>query len=59
MFTGIGATPVPSRTLTYGSADGVNLTLDLYPARQPGPRPCVIVVMADHGPAVTADNYRS
>jgi acetyl esterase/lipase len=44
MFTGIGAAPVPSRTLTYGSADGVNLTLDLYPAKQPGPRPCVIVI---------------
>jgi len=35
---------VPSRTLNYGSADGVNLTLDLYPAQQPGPRPCVIVI---------------
>lgn len=44
MFTGMGAAAVPSRTLTYGSADGVNLTLDLYPARQPGPRPCVIVI---------------
>ena len=42
MFTGISA--VPSHTLTYGSADGVNLTLDLYPAQQPGPRPCVIVI---------------
>ena len=44
MFTGIGSGSVPSRTLTYGSADGVNLTLDLYPAQQSGPRPCVIVI---------------
>ena len=44
MFAGIGAGAVPYRTLTYGSADGVNLTLDLYPAQQPGPRPCVIVI---------------
>ena len=42
MFTGAGA--VPSHTMTYGSAGGVNLTLDLYPAQQPGPRPCVIVI---------------
>jgi acetyl esterase/lipase len=44
MFTGIGAARIPGRTITYGSADGANLTLDLYPARRPGPRPCVIVI---------------
>jgi acetyl esterase/lipase len=44
MFAGIGAGAVPYRTLTYGSTDGINLTLDLYPAQQPGPRPCVIVI---------------
>jgi acetyl esterase/lipase len=44
MLTGIGAAKVPSRTITYGSTDGASLTLDLYPARQPGPRPCVIVI---------------
>ena len=44
MFSGIGSAPVASRTLTYGSAEGTQLTLDLYPAQRPGLRPCVIVV---------------
>jgi acetyl esterase/lipase len=44
MFTGMGAPAIASRTLTYGLAEGVQLTLDLYPAQRPGLRPCVIMV---------------
>jgi acetyl esterase/lipase len=35
---------VTHRTLTYDTASGVPLRLDLYPAQRPGIRPCVIVI---------------
>jgi acetyl esterase/lipase len=35
---------IAPRTLTYGSADGAPLTLDLYAAQRPGLRPCVVVI---------------
>ncbi len=55
MFSGLGAGAVPFRTMTYGSADGANLTLDLYPALRPGPRPCVIVI---HGGSWSSGDSR-
>src|SRR6185312_4342458 len=39
---------VAYRTYPYPTAAGDSLTLDLYPAQRPGPRPCVIII---HGGA--------
>jgi acetyl esterase/lipase len=44
MITLTNETKIPYRTLSYSMADGTPLTLDLYPAQRPGPRPCVIVI---------------
>jgi acetyl esterase/lipase len=44
MLTGIGASRIDYRVLTYGTSDGIPLTLDFYPAQQRHKRPCVIVI---------------
>jgi acetyl esterase/lipase len=55
MFSGKGGENIAARTLTYGSAGGAPLTLDWYPAQQPGLRPCVVVV---HGGSWSSGDSR-
>ena len=69
MFGGKGGETIAARTLTYGSAGGTGtsaggsgtsaggkpLTLDWYPAQQPGLRPCVVVV---HGGSWSSGDSR-
>lgn len=40
----LSSAKIASRTITYGTAGGAPLTLDLYPAQRPGLRPCVVVI---------------
>jgi acetyl esterase/lipase len=54
MFT-FGAPVIALRTVSYDTAGGSPLTLDLYPAQRPGSRPCVIVI---HGGAWSGGDSR-
>ncbi|MEJ6978934.1 alpha/beta hydrolase [Pedobacter sp. P351] len=44
MFTSINNTSIPSKKLSYIAYPDKILTLDFYPARDAGKRPCVIVI---------------
>jgi len=55
MISGIGATPVPFKTMMYTTAAQQPLLLDFYPSQQAGVRPCVVVV---HGGSWAGGNSR-
>lgn len=44
LFSGIGVTDIPFKTLTYKQLPDTTLTLDLYPAQQKTKAPCVIMI---------------